>query len=257
MMTFSRPLLPSLAAATLAAALLAPGAGEAQVSDSASTVETTGSAEVTLRPTSALLRVGVSSIGASAESAADSSSRKTRALRDTLSALGLDGDSLRTHSFSVSPYRDPEPPRPEPDPGERPRRYEARATLEVPVEDLSRLDRILDAVLAAGADRVPDLEYRADGTDAAREHALRAALRRARSEARALTREAGGRLGPLLHASSPPGRGPGRAVGVRALESVEGGASGVSLVPRDVVIEATVTARWSVEWPEPDDGGGP
>lgn len=245
-MNRARPLLPSSPGVLLAALLLAPASAPAQAPDSTSTVETTGTAEVSLRPTSALLRVGVSSLAETAAAASDSSARKTRALRDTLTALGFDGDSLRTASFSVGPRWEPEPPR---EPGDRERRrvYEARATLEVPVDELSRLDRVLDAVLAAGADRVPDVEYSAGGTDAARERALRSALRRARSEARALAREAGGRLGPMLHATSPPADRPGgEMMAARALDGSAGGGAGVSLVPPDVVVRATVTARWAV-----------
>jgi uncharacterized protein YggE len=218
-----------------AAFLLGSGATlRAQVAPgprAASEILTSGDGEATLTPDRALLRVGMQT---NAKTAADASARnaaKVEAVIAALRKLGYRTDSLRTVGFGVTPNYDYEG-------GRRLVDYQASATIAVTVHRLDRLGSTLDAVLEAGASDISGIAFESDREQEGRAVALERALRKARGDAAAIARAAGGRLGRLLEVSTQPQMRPMMA------QAMEMRASNVVLPPQDVVVNVFVQARW-------------
>jgi uncharacterized protein YggE len=126
--------------------------------------------------------------------------------------------------------------------------YEARTTLEISIRDVAALGRVLDAALAVGATEISNITFVSDTAAAAKRQALRVALAMAKDEAQALAAAAGGRLGALKSMSTSPDNN-ASAFARMAYESSSGygAASPRGMVPavqRDVVVSASVYARW-------------
>ena len=176
-----------------------------------------------------------------AAKAADASNRNARILQSLLDSLGQAGfprDSLKTIAFAVGPDIDYEH-------GNKVTGYEATAAVRLVVHDLTRIGQSIDVSLAAGATDLSDIVFESDSVEIGRRRALGEALAKARSDAEALATAAGGSLGRVLEVSTLGGFGYGSGVRLAAV-SVTGvaGRSGPAIMPRDVVVQVSIQARW-------------
>lgn len=200
----------------------------------ASELVTAGSGDASLTPDRAIVRIGMETHAGTAAAASSRNAQKVQTVIDTLRKLGYRVDSLRTVAFSVSPNYSY-------DGGRKLVDYQATATIRLTVAKLDRLGLTLDAVLAAGASDVSGLSFESDREQAGRAAALERALAKARADAEALAKAAGGRLGRLLEATTQ------EDVGIpRRFEAADMRASNAALPPQDVVVNVTVQARWEL-----------
>ena len=225
------------------AALIAvvPGASRAQISaPTPPQIVVTGTAEAKVSSDRATVFVGVRTRASTAAAAAQENARKQRAVLDTLRAIGLTSDQLKTVNFSVSPET----------------RYDnATQTTHVTgytvsntvVADLRHIDQVssvIDASLAKGANEISSLQFYSSVADSARRAALADATQNARRDAETLARAAGGSLGNLLELST-------QSPGIRPMLMQEvvrtAGVAGVStpIEAGEQTITATVSARWA------------
>src|SRR5687767_4298664 len=166
----------------------------------------TGEARVT--PDRAHIMVGVQTRAATAAQAGADNARKTRAVIDAVKGRGIPAEQIATSEYNLYPeYDHREQPREGP---QTPRviGYAANNTVRVEVRRLDQVGAIIDAALAAGANMVNTIQFFASNVDAARRAALAEAVARARGDAEALAKAAGGSLGALLelNTQSPPVR---------------------------------------------------
>ena len=197
-------------------------------------IATTGTATITLPPDRALVRIGIATRAATASAASAPNGPLVQRVQDTLRALNLSGPPVRAISLGVTPNYDFQRGRQLID-------YEARTTLEVVLNDVPALGRLLDAVLGAGATDISSIVFQSDSTPVARRRALATALANAREDAEAIARAAGGRLGPLRLATTNPDQNAFEsALYARAVPSI-----GVPAVQRDVIIGVMVQVRWA------------
>lgn len=202
----------------------------------AAEILTTGSGEATLSPQRAVLRIGMTS---RAGKAADASSRNARILQsvlDTLARAGFPRDSLKTVAFEVGPEIDYEHE-------SKVTGYQATAVIRLIVRDLTGIGQIIDASLGAGATDLTDITFESDSVEIGRHRALGEGLGKARSDAEALAKAGGGSLGRLLEVSTPNGFGFGSGPRFAAL-SVTARQATTVIMPRDVVVQVSVQARW-------------
>jgi uncharacterized protein YggE len=194
-----------------------------------------GYAHIVLPPDWVTFRAGVSATHSAAATASSMATAKAQHVIDTLVALGFARDSIRLVDWGVDPEYD----------AERQRRtgHTAHGRVEVKVRDLMRLGELVDAVLEAGATRIPSMESRSDSTEVARARALKEAFKDAVSQADALAAAAGGHVGRLVEVSTQPGF----PYTVRAVAAqAQGFITGPSITPRDVDVRATVYVRWEL-----------
>ncbi|PYO88847.1 MAG: hypothetical protein DMD58_11210 [Gemmatimonadetes bacterium] len=202
-----------------------------------SEILTSGSGETTLSPQRAVLRIGIASRAATAAGASSHNARVTKAVLDTLVRAGFRRDSLQTIAFGVGPNYDY-------DKGNKLIDYEATATIRVTVRDLSRIGRVIDQALAAGATDIGNVGYESDSLEIGRRQALAEALSKARDDARALAVAAGGSIGRMLEVSARDTYFPALDAFAASGFAEARQASAPIISPRDVVVRVAVQARW-------------
>ena len=195
-------------------------------------IAVTATGTVDLSPDYAIVQASVVTREPQAARAGEENARVTNAVRAALrQVLRVPDDSLPSVWYSVGTDYDRE---------RRPAGYAARSTIEVHVHDLTQVGRVVDAALGAGATNVSAIQFESTRREAARLEALGRAVETARREAEAMARAAGGRLGPLIEASSSGPAFPRvQARSAMAMAAVE-----TPITPPELTIEATVSARW-------------
>lgn len=195
-------------------------------------IAVTATGTVDLSPDYAILQVGVITRDAQAGRAGEQNARITTAVRAALrQLLRVPDDSLPSVGYSVVTDYDRD---------RRPTGYAARNVIEARVHDLTQVGPTVDAALAAGATKIAGIQFESTKRASARLDALARAVETARGEAEAMARAAGGRLGPLIEASSTGPAFPIRAArSAMAMAAVE-----TPIVPPELTVGATITARW-------------
>ena len=201
-------------------------------------IVTSGSGQVILPPDRAAVRIGIATRAATASAASSANGPVVVRVQDTLGTLGLRDRAVRTISFGVAPNYDYQG-------GRRLLDYEARTTLEVQLQEVSALGRLLDAALGAGATEIVSINFESDSARAARARALSTALANARADAEVLAGAAGGRLGRLLLATTSVLDYAGGLGMQTANYAGQAPLPGIPSVRRDVVVTVAVQARWA------------
>ena len=200
----------------------------------------TGEARVT--PDRAQVLIGVQTRAATAAQAGADNARKTRAVIDAVKARGIPAAQIATSEYNLYPEYDPQP-REGP---QLPRviGYVANNTVRIEVRQLDQVGPVIDAALAAGANMVNTIQFFASNVDVARRAALAEAVVRARADADALAKAAGGSLGALLelNTQSPPVR-PYPAE--RAMMRMSAADTQTPIEPGQQTLAVWVSGRWA------------
>ena len=202
-------------------------------------IAVSGTAEAKVSPDRATIFVGVHTRAATAAAAAQENAKRQRAVLDTLRAIGLPSEQLRTVNYSVSPET----------------RYDnTTQTTHVTgytvsntvVADVRRIDQVssvIDAALGKGANEISGLEFYSSVADSVRRVAMAEATQNARRDADVLARAAGGSLGPLLEISTQGSPVPRLAMETVRMSAAPGVATPIE--SGEQTITATVSARWA------------
>lgn len=198
----------------------------------------TGQGEQRVKPERVYAEIAVETTAPTAVAAGAENARLMSAVRAALQRAGVPNEAMVGAGYSVRAR----PPSVQGIP--QPEGYIAAHVLRIETRQFDRLGAMIDAALAAGANRVQAVRYTADNTEAARRQALTSAITRARADAETLAQAAGGRLGPLLELStsqfaSPPG------VSYVYDVSIRGSSEGTAITPQELVLRANVLARWA------------
>jgi uncharacterized protein YggE len=193
---------------------------------------------VRVTPNRATVMLAVETRGATAAAASAANARVQRAVIDTLRAMGLEGSSVSTSDFNVSPDEDQE--------GTKPRRngYVARNALSIDVASLSRVGPIIDAALARGATSAGQIVFGTSAADSAQQAALVAAATQANRQAAALATALGGSLGALMQATTNTRGDEFEVLGYGQGARRAAFAITTPIAPGDLTIEARILARW-------------
>jgi len=136
-------------------------------------------------PDQALVRIGAESRSKDPRDAQSANASAMAAVLDRIGATGVPRDAVRTTAISLQPefdYRDGR---------QTLRGYVARNAVEVRVDDLSRLDDVLDASVGAGATSLQGLQFDLQRRDDAEREALSRAVADALARAEAAAKGAG------------------------------------------------------------------
>lgn len=238
----TRSCAPLLAAA-LAACLVASAAAETE--PRRRTIEVTGSAEVSATPDLAILSFAVETTAAEASAAVEQNAARSAKVASTIKQRLGAKDKLSTSRYALEPrYQQPErgsqvPP--------TITGYVAANEVRVETSNLEQVGQLVDAAIAAGANRVSELQF----TLADRNPVLRAALAKAGSEARAQAESIAAALGVQLKqvvsaTSQPPPIIPRRYEG-RALVAAAEARAPTPLEPGEVTVSATLQVIYEIE----------
>ncbi len=200
-----------------------------------------GTGETRVTPDRAIISIGVYSRATTAATAARENARKQQAIIDTLRALGIPRDQISTTQFNVSPEM-----RHIPASGRNEiTGYAVNNVVRVEVRQLEQVATVIDASLAKGANQINSLDFVVFNADEPRRRALTQAIERARMDAEAMARAAGGSLGVLLELST--GYSPVPVMRRELAMATAGRAQAdfaTPIEPGEETIRAVVTARW-------------
>ena len=204
-------------------------------------VTTSATADVELKPDRATLVFSVESRGASAASAGAETARKQLEVLDTLRKLGVGADQMTTASIQISPeYVYPGENKPP-----RIAAYVARNAVRVEVRRIDLAGALIDAGLSQGATGIGSLEFSSTKHDDARRQAIELAVVKAKGEAEAMARAAGGSLGGLIELAAQPAYERPIAIAMDAVRSMSAAAAGpMPVSPGLLKVSATVTGKW-------------
>lgn len=201
MSKLSRSLALTTLTLTLGAGPLAahePGEGRRMPQQPLSTITVSGVGEVRVDPDEGVVRLGVQAQETTARDAQLAVNRVANAILEGMTKLGIPSAAVQTSQLTLSAvYGNPDPRSTQP---HEPKivGYQAANVVSVVVTDLAKIGPVLDAALAAGANRVDGVDFRVRNDQAAREQALRLAAEDGQKKARALAEALGVPLGTLL-----------------------------------------------------------
>lgn len=196
----TRLLLPWLASAALATALVAPAAAQTPPTapQAPRTIRVSAVGEVQVTPDQAALDLAVETLASTARAAGEENARRMERVIQALVAAGVPRADIATRNYSIYPEYEPV------EGGEAPRvrGYRVNNTVSVETRDLARVGPLIDAALAAGANRVDGVRFSLSNPQAAGNRALRQAVEQARASAETMAAALGVRLGRVLDAST-------------------------------------------------------
>ncbi len=200
-------------------------------------VRASGEAVVSAKPDRAEITIGVSSQAPTAQAAsAQNAEESTKMVAAIKQALGS-GGTIKTSGYSLSPrYEYPQNHAP------RLTGYEAANTVNVMVDELALLGKVIDAATQAGANNINGVAFTLKDDSAVREQALSEAAKRARANAEALARALNLEPGAVLEAepTEVPVVRP-RPVGFVAMKAAAAPTTPVEAGDLDIRASVTVT----------------
>jgi len=153
------------------------------------TISVTGVGEITVEPNICHLVLGVENQGKTAAEAQAGVAKATNAIIAELRALGLRDQDIKTVSFNLYPVYDP---------GSKetpvvlePVGFRAAHRLQVTVRDLSKVAKVIDEAIGAGANTADEITYSVEETAELRTQALTKAVQQAKSKGDAIAKAAG------------------------------------------------------------------
>jgi len=194
--------------------------------------------EIKVTPDRANIQVSVQTRAATAAAAANENATKQAAVIAAIRALGLSADQISTINYNVYPEQRYEPNKEPTIIG-----YNVTNTVSVEVRKLGQVGPVIDAALSKGANMISSLQFYASNTDDARRTAIASAVQKARADAEAAARAAGGTLGDLLEItvgaySAPPPRPLMRVSAAVADQAA------TPINPGDQTLTVDVSTRW-------------
>lgn len=202
-------------------------------------ITVTGTADVSLPPDRATLRVGVVAEGRTAADALTRMGRDAAALLTTLGAAGIADSDIRTSAIDLREMRDPNA---RPEPGRTPRivGFIAETQLVVVLADLEGLGVLLDRLVGAGANRIDGITFGLADPDAARATLRAQAVRDAMQRAAEYAAAAGVTLGPVMSMQDLPGDGSAPMARMMAADA------GVPMAPGSLNLSEQVTMTFAI-----------
>ncbi|WP_337187391.1 SIMPL domain-containing protein [Phenylobacterium sp.] len=219
-------------------------------------------------PDLAMFNAGVVAQGRSAGEAMSANTARMNAVLAAIRGAGVERRDIQTSALSLQPqYHHPSPAPVGRRPGDattdgavqpQPPRiigYEARNTVSVRLRDVAGMGRLIDALVAAGANQVDGPYFSVEQSDAAADEARADALRKARARAELYAREAGFRTVRLLTINEGGGSYPmAREVGAITVTAQSFGGAMASppppppmVQPGQVAVGVTLSVQFALE----------
>jgi uncharacterized protein YggE len=191
--------------AALVAAMLSACAASAQGQPGTlmerRTIRVSGVGEVQVRPDLATVQFAVETTGTTAREASEANADAMDAVIRALRGAGVAEEDIRTSGYSLYPEYAMQT-REDPNAPPSIRGYRASNQVSVRTRDLESVGRLIDAGLAAGANRMNGVSFEVRDSKAAEAEALTLAVQSARASAETIAAALGVRLGEVLDAST-------------------------------------------------------
>jgi len=201
-------------------------------------ISTSANGEARVQPDRATIMFAVETRAQTAAKAGADNAKRQKAVIDSLRKQGISESQISTTGYSVAPEMRYD--------GKQPQvvGYVARNAVRAEVGKIDQVGTLIDAALAAGANVVSSLRFYSSKSDEARKAALADAVAKARSDAEAMARAAGGSLGGLLELSTSGSVRPmGEEFAMARMAAAD--ATQTSIEPGEQTVTVFVSARWA------------
>jgi uncharacterized protein len=229
---------------------VAPAAAQEAGADASlvPTLGVRGQGQARVEPDVATVRLGALAQAETARQAQEQVNRTANAILQAIRGLDVPAEQIQTSELALQPVYAQEQTRPD-QPWREPRivGYQASNVVSVRLQDLAKVGPVIDAGLAAGANRLDGVFFGLDDDRAARAEALRAAVAEARAKAEALAGALELRLVEILEVNEG-------SVSVftpqydraQVKMAFEASTAGTPVAAGQVVVDADVTIRWRI-----------
>lgn len=238
-------------AAAMMAAPLAASAQEISVRPAVAagntllTIQAEG--RTTRKPDLASFTAGVASAGKTAGEAMAANSAQMSKVVAALRRAGIAERDIQTSNLNLNPVYAPQQPRPDGtiEPVE-PRiiGYQASNALTVRQRNLAEFGKVIDTLVAAGANQVNGPNFEMDDPDAALDQARGEAMKKARARAQLYAGAAGLKVVRIISIAENGGYMPRPAMAFR-LEAADA-AAGTPMLAGEVALQASVTVQYEL-----------
>ena len=227
----------------LAALLVAPlllaiaGAANAQAAAGDGTLlSVSAQAEATRVPDVATVSAGVVTQAADANAAMQANAKQMDGVMRAIRAAGIAERDIQTSGISLHPqyrYAENQPP--------VITGYQASNTVNIKVRDIARLGKVLDALVASGANQVNGPSFEIDEPEAAYDEARREALAKARARANMYAETLGMRVRRIVSIDEGGGFQPPMPMPMMAMSRAEKGvAYDTAVSPGETTLSANL-----------------
>ena len=227
--------------AVLAAILVVPGVAAAQQNNQQPPVIVTRGESVLKRaPDQAWVSIAAESRASTAAQAQQANADAMRAVQAALAKSGLPADAIKTTGYSLQPDMEYTGGR------SRVRGYIARNSIEVRVDDLTKLSTVIDAAGQSGATNMSGLRFDLKDRANVEREALRLAVQDAMARARAIASGANAQIGAIVRIDEQGGFDPPPMPMYRTQTAMAEAAPQTPITPGEVEIRAQVTLTVAV-----------
>lgn len=227
----------------LAALLVAPlllaiaGAANAQAAAGDGTLlSVSAQAEATRVPDVATVSAGVVTQAADANAAMQANAKQMDGVMRAIRAAGIAERDIQTSGISLNPqyrYAENQPP--------VITGYQASNTVNIKVRDIAKLGKVLDALVASGANQVNGPSFEIDEPEAAYDEARREALAKARARANMYAETLGMRVRRIVSIDEGGGFQPPMPMPMMAMSRAEKGvAYDTAVSPGETTLSANL-----------------
>jgi uncharacterized protein YggE len=198
-------------------------------------VVVTGEGLVKLTPDRAFVTFSVESRSKNPKDAQAQNAKIMTTVQERLSAARIPKDAIRTLSYDLNLESDWVNGR------QVPRGYVARNTIEVRLDDITRVGEIIDVAITSGANAVHNVRFDLKDRDSAERSALKRATADARARAQAAAEGVGAAIGRVVRIEEPTSyRVPPPMPMVRESMARDAQAASTPIVAGEIEIRATV-----------------
>lgn len=191
-----------------------------------------GQATVSVAPDTAIMRIGVTSHGASAREASDANAKQMTAVMNAIKNSGVNARDLQTSQLSIQPQYDAGKPGPA-----RLLGFQVTNQLTVKVHDIEKVPAVLDRAIAAGANEMSGIEFVVSEQSKLLDQARDEAIADARRKAELYAKAAGAKLGRVVSISEEGAPAPPHPVATMR-------AAAVPVAPGEQTLRATVSVSY-------------
>ena len=231
----------TIAAIALLALAIATPAIAAEVGANQRTIQVSGTGETQAAPDLAVLSLAIETHAGTAAEAAGRNGGLAQKVSDALRAKLGDKGKTWTGGYSLYPeYGDESRPNMKP----TITGYRAENSITVQTAALDLVGPLIDAAIAAGANRVNSLDFNLRDDTRARNDAIAKAAKDAQAQAQALAAALGLKLGPIINATTMGSERPQPVMFRAAAMSVN---ASTPVQPAEVTVPATVSLTYQIE----------
>lgn len=204
-------------------------------------------------PDTAQISLGVQTQGSTVKAAQDSANKIINNITAAVKAIGVDDKDIKTTNYSVYPdeqFTAPEPmiltlpPTPTPiSPPRKVTRYRVNINLSITVRDFAKINEVIDAATANGANQIGGISFSVDNIEDFQSQARKIAITKAKAKAASIAKDAGITLGKIINVSEGFTYNPPYLMTTAAKAETGGG---TQIQPGSSEISVTITLSYEV-----------